>query len=387
MARPRGIPTLTRHKASGLAVVRLDGRDHYLGRFGSRAAEAAYHRLVAEHLAAPARPAGEGALLETVAELADAYLAHARRYYRKDGRPTSEVAAIEAAWRYVLRLYAECRLEDFGPLALRAVREAMVAANLARRTINNQIHRLRRGWRWAAENELLDPILWQRLQAVAGLKAGRGGRETAPRQAVPWESVAAVRPHIAAQVWAMVELQWLTGMRPGEAVRIRGDRLDVSGTVWIYDLPDHKTVHQGRTRRIAIGPRAQQVLAPWLNGRPGWLFSPAEAEIERKAHLAAERAAHGGPGSHKRGARRPRRRPGERYSAESYRRAIRRACAKAGVSPWTPHQLRHAFATRAEAHVGLEAAQAALGHAQPQVTALYVHRDAARAAEAALQIG
>ena len=50
MPRPISIPKLTRHKASGKAVVRLNGRDHYVGIFGTAEAETAYNRLIGEWL-------------------------------------------------------------------------------------------------------------------------------------------------------------------------------------------------------------------------------------------------------------------------------------------------------------------------------------------------
>jgi hypothetical protein len=46
MARPQSIPKLTQHKASGKAVVRLNGRDHYLGLFGTPEAKSAYDKLL-----------------------------------------------------------------------------------------------------------------------------------------------------------------------------------------------------------------------------------------------------------------------------------------------------------------------------------------------------
>lgn len=45
------IPGLTRHQASGQAVVRIDGKDHYLGRYGSAESKSTYERLIAESLA------------------------------------------------------------------------------------------------------------------------------------------------------------------------------------------------------------------------------------------------------------------------------------------------------------------------------------------------
>ena len=52
------------------------------------------------------------------------------------------------------------------------------------------------------------------------------------------------------------------------------------------------------------------------------------------------------------------------YTVGSYRKAIRRACLKANVPIWHPHQLRHTAATNIRCQFGLEVAQAVLGHSE-----------------------
>ena len=49
MARPRNpVPTYRRHKASGQAFVRVDGRNVYLGRYDSPESKREYERVCAE---------------------------------------------------------------------------------------------------------------------------------------------------------------------------------------------------------------------------------------------------------------------------------------------------------------------------------------------------
>lgn len=88
------IHKLCHHKASGRAVVRLNGRDNYCGRWGTDQALSHYHRLIAEYLASEpvaasqgSRRAAAGQTCDTVAELCEAYLHHAHATYRKHGRP------------------------------------------------------------------------------------------------------------------------------------------------------------------------------------------------------------------------------------------------------------------------------------------------------------
>ena len=78
---------------------------------------------------------------------------------------------------------------------------------------------------------------------------------------------------------------------------------------------------------------------------------------------------------------------GARYSRRSYRQAIVRACRKAGVSEWTPLQLRHYAATNIRARFGVEAAQVVLGHAKADVTQVYAERDLAKAHAIMAEIG
>ena len=45
-----GIPSYRRHRASGQAVVTLNGVDHYLGPYGTEASKAEYDRVTSEWL-------------------------------------------------------------------------------------------------------------------------------------------------------------------------------------------------------------------------------------------------------------------------------------------------------------------------------------------------
>ena len=82
----------------------------------------------------------------------------------------------------------------------------------------------------------------------------------------------------------MIQLQDLTGMRPGEVMALRTGDLDRSGEVWVYRPARHKTQDKGFARAIPIGPKAQAVLAPWLKADPtAYVFSPAEAVAIRNA--------------------------------------------------------------------------------------------------------
>ena len=62
----------------------------------------------------------------------------------------------------------------------------------------------------------------------------------------------------------MIDLQLLTGARPGEMVIMRPIDIDRSGEVWVYTPLEHKTEHHGYERKILIGPKAREIVMPFL---------------------------------------------------------------------------------------------------------------------------
>lgn len=254
-ARSRRTPSYRLHKPTGQAVVTPNGKDVYLGRHRSPESQAEYDRLIAEWLAngrtlAPAERAGPGADL-TISELILAYIQHAERYYRKNGGPTSELSNVRLSLRPLRQLYGPTPARGFGPLALKAVRQALIDSGICRSEVNRRCRIIVRSFKWAVENELVPPSVHHGLKAVSGLGRGRADvRESAPVKPVPDVFVEAVRPYVARQVWTMIELQRLSGMRPGEACSMRTCDFDTSGRIWTYVPESHKTEHHGKRRTI-----------------------------------------------------------------------------------------------------------------------------------------
>lgn len=397
------IPRPSKH-ASGQAVVRLCGKDHYLGRYGSAAAQNAYDALIGEWLTRGrtlARP--ESGL--TVTEVIAAYLRHAKGYYVKDGKPTSEFHCIVSAMRPVKTLYGRTPADRFDSIALQSVVRRMVEGGpapivstgktkkkcgLARKTINDHTHRIRRAFRWAAKQQLVSDAVVTSLATVEALKRGRTkARDTQKVKPVPEAFVSAIESLVSPQVWAMVQLQLLTGMRPGEVCIIRAADLDTSGKVWLYRPERFKTEHLDNSREVCIGPKAQAILKPWLStDLQAYLFSPSEAEAQRNATRRQERTTPMTPSQANRKPKaRPKRRAGSRYSPVSYRRAIQRACEKAKVPAWHPHRLRHNAATTLRREYGIEVARVILGHGTLNTTEIYAEADRTKAAEVMRKIG
>lgn len=385
------IPAYTRHRASGQAVVRLDGRDFYLGKWKSAASRAEYDRLIREWLTAgrclPVAPNSA-----TIAEIVVQFRRYAKQYYRHaDGTPTGEAGSFDIAVRPLLKLYGKTPAVEFGPLRLETVRDEMICGGMVRTSINKNVSRIRHIFKWASAKELIPASVWQALQSLKGLSIGRSNAmESEPVKPVKVTDVEAVLPFVSKQVFAMIRLQLVTGMRSGEVVLMRTGDIDRTGKLWVYRPTSHKTLHHGHTREVYLGPKAQEIVTPFLKLNPSaYIFNPREADRERRDELHARRTTPitcgNRPGTNRRQS--PKRSIGERYDAAAYRRAVARACDKAEIPSWHPHQLRHTAATELRRTHGIEAAQVILGHRTLDVTQLYAERNVAAAMKIMGEVG
>ncbi|MCE9604443.1 MAG: site-specific integrase [Planctomycetia bacterium] len=360
-----------------------------------------------------------------LSELLVKYLAFAEPYY--GGR----IDGIKIALRYLRTTYGSTQAEDFGPLALQAIIQRMVADDLSRSYIQSLIRNVRRIFKWAAANQLVAVTTLQALQCVSGPRKGKGeARETKPVVPVDDAVVESTLPHLPPVVADMVRLQRLVGCRPTELCIMRPCDVDRKGDVWSYRPSHHKTEHHGHDRRIMFGPKAQAILLPYLD-RPAtdYCFSPAEVVAQQNADKMKNPDA-----AVRRRTRKPKRAPGLCYSEDTYRRAITRACEQAFGMPielraaskeysaayqrhkrakqpmpeallkaeetrreeanlwrerwtWAPNRLRHSAATEIREKFGLEAASNVLGHSRADITQMYAARDWKTAERVARELG
>jgi integrase len=385
----RRVPSYRLHKPSGQAVVTLDGKDFYLGVYRSSESRTEYARRIAEWEAGGRSLPAPGSDV-TIAELVLRYWKYAKGYYVKDGRRTSEVSEVRYSMRPLRKLYGETLARDFGPLALKAVREKMIEAGLCRGTINKRVDRIKRMVRWAVAEELIPPSVYHGLQAVPGLPKGRSpAPDHAPVEPVAEALIQSTLHHLRPVVADMVRLQRLTGMRPAEVCLLRPCDLDRTGDVWVYRPASHKTEHFGRKRSIPIGPKGQEILRPYLlRSADAYCFCPRDSEAAHNCERRANRQSKVTPSqARRRPKRNPKRPPGECYSTVTYGGAIARACRLAGVPVWYPNRLRHSAATEIRKQYGLEAAQTVLGHSNMDVTQIYAEKNLTLAAEIMRKIG
>ena len=407
MARKRNpVPSYLKHKNGNARAVWTDaaGVRQYRtlpGEYASKESLEAFAVVQLEAAAAPVAAADPEGI--TLTEVFVAYLDHADRHYRgPDGEPTGEIALVKTVVKHTRELYGGTLAGEFGPLALRAVREKFLALGWCRKNVNQQVERLRRVFKWAASVELIPFETFQRLTTVTGLQKGRtAARESEPVAPVDNATVDAVLPYVNRHVRGLIEFQRLTGCRPGEACAVRRCDIDTGGEVWLFRPPHHKTAHRGKSRTIAIGPKAQAMLREFFTpSLEDYLFSPRRAVEELRAKRAANRTTPRYPSHEKRNAAKrkvkPLRTPDECYTPRSYFYAISRAVVKANanrkkslppIPSFSPNRIRHTFATRVRKEHGLEAAQVMLGHSKADVTQIYAERDVGLALEVAAKIG
>ena len=395
----KSTPSLRCHKRSGNGYAYFNRRQVWFGRYDDPQTHQAFAEYLAQWQAAGAGRAHQApAQAVSIAALVARYLEHAEVYYRRaDGQPTGTVEAIGYAVRPLLGLFASTLARDFSVQALKLVRDRMIQDDLARNTINNRISRIVQLFRWGAEEALVPADVYHDLRVLRPLQRGRSrARETTPRRPVARQHVLAVLPHVSRQVAGIVELMWWSGMRPSEAIALRPVDLDRGGALWEYRLRHHKTLHHGQERTVYLGPKAQEVLRPFLQRVPAPdperpVFSAREAEAERNVQRRALRVTPMKPSDARRQAVRAEsgggREVGDSYTVDSLRRAISRACAAVGVPRWTPHQLRHAAATRIRKEEGVEAAGLVLGHSNLATTEIYAEASSERARKIVLRHG
>ena len=374
MGRPKlSLPTYRLHKPSGLARTAINGQEYYLGPYGSDESRRRYGELIAriasgmpviDPMAKP-QPATVDDPGPSINEICLSFWEHAEKHYLKNGKFTSEIHCYQSCLRILRELYGMLPAKDFGPLALKAVRAKMVEGDpnakngkgepcprkpWSRTNVNVMIGRIRRVFKYAVENEMIEADVLTRLQALAPLLAGRTkAKDNPPRHAVDQDKIDAVRELVSPLIKDLVDLQLLTGARSGELLMLTTRMIDLTGDVWKAELDDHKCVHHGQRRVLHFGPQAKMILNKYVS-----------ADRDRRLFNITRTA---------------------------YCRAITRVCESIKIDRWTPHWLRHTFCTRIRERFGIEAAQAMAGHTTSEMTDHYSSKMDSLARRTAAAIG
>lgn len=411
-------PSYCLHKQSGQACFNWPlGGGRYktilLGKHGSAESYTEYERVLGEWRAAQGSatmlPSNGQSGDPTLYEVVLAFDKHAERYYRNPAtsEPTGEADNFKDALASLLDLYGHQSAKEFGPLALKSVRLKMVEAGLARKTANARTNRVRRFFRWAAENQMVPASVVNALNMVAPLRKGEqveimtdeGLKEVTVRESpgihdIKWERVDAVLPHLPRPVAAMVQIMRYSNCRAEDVVIMRTCDIEVDGQIWVYRPEAHKNqwreeqsdIHQ---RAVLLGQRCQEILKPFLKPEQpeAYLFSPREAKATFQAERAATRKSKRTPSELKKKRKKnPRRGPRERYDVNTFQQSIRKTCRKLEVPVWKLLEIRHTRATDVREMYGVEGASASLGNTV-EAAQIYAEKNRAMARKIASEIG
>ena len=301
----------------------------------------------------------------TVAELVDQFLKWAEGRYQGPQAKT-----LAHALRPVLALYAGQPAASFGPKRLQEVQKLLAKQGRTRQGINLTCAYVRQCFAWAVSRELLKPDQLVALRSVGGLRFGAiAAPESPPREAAPLADVEATLLELSPTIAAMVRLQMLTGCRPAEVCKLSMAEIDRGDSAcWVYRPEHHKMAHLGRHRAVPLLSDAMELLRPFLRADGLPLFSPADAREEWEATKRAARKSKVQPSQVDRSKESPLKTPGQSYETASYRRAIARACQRAGVPLWSPNGLRKLAGQTVCDALGIDKARALLGHADSTIT-------------------
>jgi integrase len=398
------VPSYRQHRASGQAVVTLNGVDYYLGQWNTRESRAKYDRIVGEWIARGRqlpnpREAESGRFMK---EAIAGYFAHVEATMTP-----VEVAKIKPVLSLVKRMYGETLAAQFNAISYAALRKHLVEAGRHERkgrpapkdlrlcisTVRARLGIIKRMIAWGVSRELIPdkvPNLIAALEKAEPLRVkGSNVKASKKVKPAPEEHIKAILPHLNPTVAAMVEIQFLTGARGGEIWRMTTGQIDRTSEPWVYKPAQHKTAEIGKDRAIPLGPRAREVIKPFLKADPGKpLFSPIDAREAQYAKRRQERVTPMTPSQRARKRKaNPKRPPRPLYDKNSYKQAIARACVRAGIPVFKPHQIRHYYATMVRREFGPEIAQVMLGHERIDTTERYAEKNLEIARDIAAKIG
>jgi len=305
---------------------------------------------------------------------------------------------------FLVKYYGRVPVDEFSARSLLYLQDKIVntpnernGKPLTRKTVNRYVGLIKQAFKFGAKFGWAEPSTHYALQVVDQL---RKGHTTAPDNpdVKPVESDVFEKTldKLPKRVADMARVQRNSTMRPQDVCNIRACDIERTGDVWLYRPPNHKTAYLGEVLTKYIGTAAQEILTTYLIEKEdtpeAYLFQPKDTVRDRNIERRCNRKTLNKKGevqpSHKnRKKMNPKRTPGEKYSTESYNKAIGSACKKAGVPHWTANQIRHLAATEIRKEYGLEAAQIACGHKRASTTETYAEIDHGKGIEVARRFG
>jgi len=348
-------------------------RFHYFGPFGSEESLTKYAELLrslrlAEHLLlqavalaresveqqSPPEPSPDRSDEITVQMLFNTHQQWAPSYYRlPSGELSREVYNFQDSFRECLALIGSRPVASLSRADLIAVRQRMIDRKLSRKVVNQRVGRIVRVFVWGGDEDrrLVPDSVAAAFRLVSPLKPNRSeAPEKEPVCPVPNDDLQKVLDVAPPVLKAMLTLQRLTAIRPGEVRMLRKRMVRQTEEGWVLDFErSHKMAYKGKSRVVPIGEPTLVLLREWMDRATDdqHLFRPefAPKSVNRKRLPA--------------------------YTSSAYTLAVKYACLKAKVPLFGPNRVRHLAATEIRRRYGLEAAQAVLGHSHYSTTERY----------------
>jgi integrase len=384
MAANRRPPKLCLHKPSGNARCWINGKEHWLGRYGTPECERRYRALIAHWARSPAETPPPPLPLNrvTIADVLAQYLIEIR------GSDSGSKLRSNARWWLArsmakeLESLSSVRLTDLGPKMFAAWVADVAGQPIQRRGemttrtithVRKIVAEFLRMIEWCVAEEIIGPEKLVALRAVRRLPVA-AARPPEFRTPVDEAKYQTICQHLPPAFAAIVTVLRHSAARPSEVLRMTPAEIDMHREqgVWLLFPSKHKTMRYGRPKCVVLGPRCQDAIRPWLAGVSNGdrIFTPASiARVSSPSSI-----------------------PTRKYRkaslvAEDIRRAVKIACRAAGIEHWVPYQLRHNSLTEFRQAGGLDAAQQQGGHSSSAVTERYAAADRSKAIAAAKLVG
>ncbi|MDD3469819.1 MAG: site-specific integrase [Thermoguttaceae bacterium] len=343
----------------GYWYVNLDGKQHHLGKDRDDAARI-YNRLIVESSSRTGKDQDDGF---TIKILCDAFMAYAsQRFNPKSGHWHN----LNKASQLLTEGFGNSPISEFGPIALQILQRRFARSGVSRQYVNKITSRIRTIFKWGVSQEIVSPGILVALSAVLPVRYGEmETRESKTILPALDEDIISTVDELGPTIADMVRVQRLTGMRPSEICEMRLSEVDRTNSLWVYKKSHHKNAWRGMERSVFFGQASQKILEPYLKMAEedgnDFLFSPNRSTKGRVKS--------------------------DCYDRKNYAQAIARAAKRAGVSHWSPNQLRHSAGTEIRRRYGIEAACAVLGHESISTTEIYAERNESLARRVAEEIG
>ena len=183
----------------------------------------------------------------TVVDLGRSYMDYIEKagLYIKNGRPTAQRGKVNVALRELRETCGSLLLSRLNKAALIKHRDVLRRkSGLSIDGVNNKICLIRQAVVWGEERGFVPEQSLASILTLRRIKAPKKPR----RQPVAEDVIASVLSGLPKPVAAMVKLQWLTSMRPGEVCAMRWADIDQAPDSlgnWTYTVVSPKTEHLG----------------------------------------------------------------------------------------------------------------------------------------------